>query len=154
MIELCKWEPSDSGVKCGVCGAWRPKSVRRVCRLGSPGRIKSDPPRELQRPTKKEAPSGTRQSVFQLAWHYLVAQLRERLVAKAGPLPQRVIDQRLEICKACPHYDAQRHRCKLCGCCSGPSQKKWLNKLALATEECPDRPPRWEKYEAGLRSFI
>jgi len=154
MIELCKWEPSDLGVKCGVCGAWRPKMVRRVCRPGSPGRIKSDPPRELQQATKKESSSGSRGSIFKLAWRYLVAQIRERLVAKAGPLPQRVIDKRLAICKACPQYDEVKHRCKLCGCCSGPSQKKWLNKLAMANEECPDRPARWGRYEAGLRKWV
>lgn len=152
MIELCKWEPSDSGVKCGVCGAWRPQMVRRVCRLGSPGRIKSDLPREGT-PVKKRREVAVRHSLFKLAWRYLVAQIRERLVARAGPLPQRVIDQRLAICKACPQYDEARNRCKLCGCCSGPSQKKWLNKLALASEECPDRPPRWGRYEAGLREW-
>lgn len=64
-----------------------------------------------------------------------------------------MIDQRLAICEACPQYDAERHRCQLCGCCSGPSQKKWLNKVALATEECPDRPPRWGRYEVGLQEL-
>jgi hypothetical protein len=51
-----------------------------------------------------------------------------------------------------PKY--RKHRCKLCGCCSGPSQKKWLNKLALASEECPVRPPRWGRYEEGLRRWL
>src|SRR5690606_11293209 len=101
---------------------------------------KSDPPRQVD-PVKRKGEVAARHSVITLAWRYLVAQLRERWITHAGPLPQRVIDQKLANCKACPQYDETRHSCKLCGCCSGPIQKKWLNKLALATDECPDKPP-------------
>lgn len=146
--EQCKWGPCEGGgVKCPVCGAWRTKRIRRVCRPGMAGRTS----RSEERPTAPKSASPPRSSILRLAWRYLIAQVRERIVAKWHALPQRVIDERLAICKACPHYAAARHRCKLCGCCGGSGQSKWLNKLALASEECPDNPPRWGKYEAGLR---
>lgn len=78
----CRWTPLDGGFKCEACGAWRPKMVRRVCRPGAPGRTKSDPPRGVA-PSKKKV-KATRHSIFKLAWRYIVAQVRERLVAKTG----------------------------------------------------------------------
>lgn len=148
----CRWEPNEGGVKCPDCGAWRTKRIRRVCRPAMPGRTS----RGEERPTSPKHPSplAHRSSILRLAWRYLVAQVRERIFAKFTALPQAVIDERLAICKACPQYDATRHRCKLCGCCGGSGQSKWLNKLALAIEACPDDPPRWGRYEKGLRRWL
>ncbi len=42
--------------------------------------------------------------------------------------------RRMSICESCPHWTAEK-RCKLCGCRQ--------EKLRLATESCPDNPPRW-----------
>jgi hypothetical protein len=44
--------------------------------------------------------------------------------------------RRLSICEACPEYDAERKRCKKCGCFAAL-------KLRLATEHCPLEPPKW-----------
>ena len=48
-------------------------------------------------------------------------------------------DAILNICRACPHYAGEtgilRVACRVCGC----SRKK----AYLATEHCPDTPPRW-----------
>lgn len=41
---------------------------------------------------------------------------------------------RLEICGACEHWTGSA--CRLCGCATAA-------KLRLATERCPDDPPRW-----------
>jgi hypothetical protein len=57
--------------------------------------------------------------------------------AKGEPIrvSAEVLEQRRGICRACPYHDAARDRCRKCGC-SGI-------KLTLATESCPDVPPRW-----------
>lgn len=45
----------------------------------------------------------------------------------------------LNICRACPHYAGEtgllKVACRVCGC----SRKK----VFLASEHCPDNPPRW-----------
>ncbi len=50
-----------------------------------------------------------------------------------------VFAQRLAVCESCPNYSVKavlgRAGCKLCRCTS--------KKLYLATERCPDNPPRW-----------
>ncbi len=45
-------------------------------------------------------------------------------------------ERRLAICKTCEHFDAAQGRCRICGCFG-----RW--KAVLATEHCPDDPPRW-----------
>lgn len=42
--------------------------------------------------------------------------------------------RRLAICYSCEHFSGIQ--CKLCGCISG-----WKTKLA--SEHCPDEPPKW-----------
>ena len=48
--------------------------------------------------------------------------------ARSGFRVSKLAESRLEICKACPHYEADQ--CKLCGCYT-PLKTKWF------TEECP-----------------
>lgn len=46
-------------------------------------------------------------------------------------------ERRLEICKACPLFDAAQNRCKSCGCYTA-------SKLKMASESCPHpEGPRW-----------
>lgn len=45
-------------------------------------------------------------------------------------------ERRLAICNACDRWDAKHGRCTLCGCYTEI-------KTRLATERCPDNPPRW-----------
>lgn len=60
--------------------------------------------------------------------------------AVTGLADQETIDARLAICQQCPHL--QNDHCVKCGCACGGG-KKYLNKLAHKSSECPDNPPRW-----------
>lgn len=54
----------------------------------------------------------------------------------------------LEICEACEHFTNQgRPQCKLCGCSVNNKPDGLRNKIAMATESCPDKPPRWESLQ-------
>lgn len=46
--------------------------------------------------------------------------------------------QRKAICATCPHIRAVGLQCGLCLCLVNLKTK-------LKTEQCPDKPPRWEK---------
>jgi hypothetical protein len=73
----------------------------------------------------------------------MVAMAANVLKAAAAALADgfRTVDEaerarRLAICAVCPHFDATQERCYKCGCVS-----RW--KAALASQHCPDNPPRW-----------
>jgi hypothetical protein len=51
-------------------------------------------------------------------------------------LPENQILNRFEICKQCANFTGSS--CKICGCNCG-NRKKFLNKLAFPTEECPEK---------------
>lgn len=48
---------------------------------------------------------------------------------------EQQIANRFSICRSCPHFE--NGGCKLCGCPTN-GDVKWRNKLALATESCPE----------------
>lgn len=57
---------------------------------------------------------------------------------------QSEIDRILAICQGCEHYtDEGRPRCKLCGCSINNQPNGLTNKVRMATENCPDDPPKW-----------
>jgi hypothetical protein len=63
--------------------------------------------------------------------------------------PANVIAQRRQACSICPHATKHRTRgltihslCSRCGCVINA-------KIRLASEQCPDLPPRWEKCESA-----
>jgi hypothetical protein len=67
-------------------------------------------------------------------WNFAAAMARWTL---AG-MPRRTqaeIDERLAICQACPFL--QNNHCTKCGCAC-VEQNRLVNKLALATEKCPE----------------
>lgn len=71
-------------------------------------------------------------------WNFTAAMARWTL---AG-MPRRTqaeIDERLAICQACPFL--QNNHCTKCGCAC-VEQNRLVNKLALATEKCPEG--RWQ----------
>ena len=42
-----------------------------------------------------------------------------------------------EVCRPCPEFDGERETCKVCGCRVRRDGKALLNKIAMATEDCP-----------------
>lgn len=77
----------------------------------------------------QEAPS-----ILIRGWNFAAAMARWTL---AG-MPRRTqaeIDERLAICQACPFLE--NDHCNKCGCAC-VEQNRLINKLALATETCPD----------------
>lgn len=67
-------------------------------------------------------------------WNFASAMARWTL---AG-MPRRTqaeIDERLAICQACPFL--KNNHCTKCGCAC-VEQNRLINKLALATEKCPE----------------
>ena len=67
-------------------------------------------------------------------WNFAAAMARWTL---AG-MPRRTqaeIEERLAICQACPSL--QNNHCIKCGCAC-VEQNRLVNKLALATEKCPE----------------
>jgi hypothetical protein len=67
-------------------------------------------------------------------WNFAAAMARWTL---AG-MPRRTqaeIDERLAICQACPFL--HNNHCTKCGCAC-VEQNRLINKLALATEKCPE----------------
>lgn len=54
----------------------------------------------------------------------------------------------LAICKACPNYKPHKKpglagSCGLCGCRLNIGAAPSRSKIAMGTESCPDKPPRW-----------
>jgi len=47
------------------------------------------------------------------------------------------------LCRPCQYFDARRQTCRLCGCAVRRSGSAFLNKIKMATERCPLRPPKW-----------
>lgn len=59
----------------------------------------------------------------------------ENWVAQGNPVPnEEEVQRRLNICKSCPLF--RNGTCTLCGC-------NMVYKTKLATEHCPDNPPKW-----------
>lgn len=61
----------------------------------------------------------------------------KQVIRKPGFASNEAQLQRLEICRACEHFDSVASRCKICGC-------KMLIKVKGRGTRCPDNPPRWE----------
>lgn len=56
-----------------------------------------------------------------------------------GLAPEAVIAERLAICRQCPQRI--NGHCSLCGC-------SLHHKVRLASQRCPDDPPRWDAVKA------
>ncbi len=51
--------------------------------------------------------------------------------------------KRITICEACPFYELQSGRCKLCGCVQSV-------KARMSSSQCPDKPSRWLKVDPAV----
>lgn len=82
--------------------------------------------------------------VAQQGWTYAKAVARWKSSGSPVRSPERIAEI-LVICEACPFFIREgRRRCKLCGCSINKQPDGLRNKIAMATESCPDNPPRWE----------
>ena len=77
------------------------------------------------------------------AWNYSAA-VTAWMLAGSPTRSQAEIDRLLAVCQACPHFaSGARPHCRLCGCSLNSAPDGLMNKIAMATESCPDSPPRW-----------
>jgi hypothetical protein len=100
---------------------------------GFAGRIAPLPPLPTAHHSTSATESG-QPSLLIRGWNFAAAMARWTV---AG-LPRRTqaeIDERLAICQACPFL--QNNHCTKCGCAC-VEQNRLINKLALATEKCPE----------------
>tara|TARA_Y100000004_G_C8790652_1_gene359087 strand:- start:26 stop:289 length:264 start_codon:yes stop_codon:yes gene_type:complete len=74
-------------------------------------------------------------------WKFSIAAIKH--ACRGMPTcTQEQINERLKICKSCPHFTG--NGCAKCGCnCGG--KPKFLNKLAWADQECPIG--KWERLD-------
>lgn len=117
---LCIWKKDGAGVRCENCGEWRDKARARVCE-------------------KNETEPGIARKVSNYS------KAVEKWIAAGSPMrTQEEIASIFSICEVCPRFTNEgRPRCKLCGCSVNKSPDGLWNKIAMATEGCPDNPPRW-----------
>lgn len=82
-------------------------------------------------------------SLAKKAWDYCKAVAAWKLAGSPRRSEEEV--QRIfAICQACEHFiDEGRPHCGICGCGCGEGSNPMTNKIAMATEVCPDDPPRW-----------
>jgi hypothetical protein len=60
------------------------------------------------------------------------------IVAGQPVRPEEEVRQIFEtLCRSCEHFDAQREICKTCGCRVRKSGLALMNKIRMATEQCP-----------------
>lgn len=120
----CQWVSHDGGVRCVACGVERPTPRWRRCTAPTHSADVATP------------------TVAQQAWSYTQAVKKWRNAGYPAR-PSEEIARLLVICEACPHYkaDGLRKHCGLCGCSCNSSDWGLVNKLAMATEECPES--RW-----------
>jgi len=63
--------------------------------------------------------------------------------------PKEVQAERWSVCEKCDKFRPSDKRCSLCGC----RTSGWLvNKIMLSTEQCPDHPPKWLKWEPTIEN--
>jgi len=55
---------------------------------------------------------------------------------------QSEINDRYNICLACNKFNKEKSECGICGCAIN-NRKIFMNKLAWADQECPDK--KWNK---------
>lgn len=72
---------------------------------------------------------------------YLQAKARWVAAGCPQPTPEQLAE-REATCRTCPSWNSGRDGCGKCGC--GIDGGSLDEKRRMATEECPDEPPRWK----------
>ena len=88
---------------------------------------------------------GEKQSIFNLAYRYTRAL--SRWIKAGRPVrSEEEIEWIFEAhCKPCEAFDEESSSCLHCGCRVNLAKSAPLNKIAMATEECPLGKWRWKK---------
>ena len=83
-----------------------------------------------------------KQSIFNRAYRYTRAL--SRWIKAGRPIRNEAEIERIfeTCCKPCEAYDAKSTTCSHCGCRVNLAKAAPLNKIAMATEECPLE--KWE----------
>ncbi len=81
--------------------------------------------------------------VARLALRYTKAVARWIAAGRPVRSDSRVQEIFETLCQPCEHFDAEHQSCRLCGCRIRKSGLAFANKLRMATERCPMRPPKW-----------
>jgi len=70
---------------------------------------------------------------------YRYARALARWIKAGRPIREEAEIKRIfeTCCKPCEAYDAKSSSCRCCGCRVNLMQAPPLNKIAMATEECP-----------------
>ena len=92
---------------------------------------------EIKKPKQPEP------SLVQKVVNYTEALIDHTLFGQE--VPEHIVQERTEICKACPNYNVEQTKCNLCGC-SLAGDAAYQNKLRMSNQICPDTPPRWGAY--------
>jgi hypothetical protein len=130
---LCDFHPNGDGYKCKRCD-------RRVSSLGK---------------ARCRAFRGLGDTIAKITEFFGFGKGRAldqpkaitdpNFVRNCGPrAPKRVWNYVKAIfCEPCTHRETQRSICLLCGCRVSATASPAMNKIAMATESCPDDPPYW-----------
>ena len=97
-------------------------------------------PQPTTAPAYSTAPRRSIWRAFGQALSYAEAVLRWKL-AGSPVTPPEELEKRKATCAPCPFFNPVTVGCKVCGCGQdgGSLEEKWR----MATESCPDEPPRW-----------
>lgn len=98
-----------------------------------------------KRVAKRPREAGAKPSFVRKVRNYRTAR-RKWIDAGKPERSEEAIAELFSICQACPHYEA--NACNLCGC-PVKREKAHRNKLAWATEGCPDDPPKFTADVSG-----
>jgi len=80
-------------------------------------------------------------SYLQKIVNYGIAKTKH-IIAGSPEVTNEVFNERISICQECPLFNSNNRECNKCGC-PVDEKCKW------ATEECPDKPPRWNTVARG-----
>lgn len=133
-IERTPWQRDDWLPDAPLTG-WQLEALWGYI-LGDTALYPHRPDRVIEEPAPAEYPS-----LAKMAGHLAGAVGRAAVAAVKGQavtVPREEFERRMSICRACPEWDADRSRCRRCGCTQG--------KQHLAREQCPLDAPRWGRW--------
>lgn len=132
-IYECEWVKDLEGVVCKWCSTKRAFARIRVCDNQS-----------THRPvTLRKIGRALAGMVSPNAKRYYTAV--EKWEAAGSPTrTEEEIARIFAVCESCPNLvPGTPTTCRLCGCWLSKQPDGLSNKIAMATEDCPDRPSRW-----------